>query len=87
MPDPDADRIESILLELLGCRQGSICPSEVARHLTGGDAGWRALMQPVRDTAARLAQQGVVEVTQRGVPQPPAGPWRGAIRIRFLGGR
>lgn len=55
------------------------CPSDAAR-VVGGDR-WRRQMDLVREVAADLAEQGAVEVLQRGqVLGPP--PWRGPIRIR-----
>ena len=44
----------------------TICPSDVARTV-GGD-GWRRLMPAAREVAADLADQGVIEVRQRGEP-------------------
>ena len=56
---------DAVLALLAERRDGTtICPSEVARAQGGDD--WRALMQPVRDAAARLADAGEVEVTQGG---------------------
>jgi hypothetical protein len=58
--------LEQAILDLLDQRapDATICPSEVAR-LRGGD-DWRALMEPVRAAAARLAAQGELDVTQGG---------------------
>ena len=57
----------------------TICPSEAARALRPDD--WRPLMQPVRDVAAELADEGRLEVTQKGevVDVRTA---RGPIRLR-----
>jgi hypothetical protein len=57
----------------------TICPSEAARAVGGDD--WRDLMQPARDAARQLVDQGEVEVTQRGevVDVTTA---RGPVRIR-----
>ena len=75
-------RIESTILGLLEQRaEGkTICPSEAARALRPGD--WRPLMQPVRDTAAAMADEGRLEVTQKGevVDVRTA---RGPIRLRL----
>lgn len=62
------DAVEQALMNLLSARaeDGSICPSEVARALEQAEEGWRALMTPVRIVAGRLANDGVIEVTQRG---------------------
>ena len=73
--------LERSILELLDERAPStICPSDVARAV-GTQDGWRDLMQPVRDAAARLATRGEVDVTQDGevVDVTTA---RGPVRIR-----
>lgn len=44
----------------------SICPSEVARALSGDEARWRALMPQIRSVAADLAGRDVVQISQRG---------------------
>lgn len=60
----------------------SICPSEVARALAGGDDGpWRPLMGPVRRAAADLARGGRIEILRKGKPVPPE-DMRGVIRLR-----
>lgn len=65
---------------------GSICPSEVARALAGGDDGpWRPLMGPVRRAAADLARAGRVEILRKGKPVPPEA-MRGVIRLRAAPG-
>ena len=60
----------------------SICPSEVARALAGGEDGpWRPLMAPVRRAAAELARAGRIEILRKGRPVPPEA-MRGVIRLR-----
>ena len=72
--------IERTILELLARRDAgkTICPSEAARALA---ADWRPLMEPVREVARTLADEGRLEVTQSGrvVDHHAA---RGAIRLR-----
>lgn len=74
-----AARIDQTILRLLDERAGSICPSDVARALRP-DGDWRALMDDVRTTAAKLARRGAVEITQRGKRVAPSGA-KGPIRI------
>ncbi|MEU3726245.1 DUF3253 domain-containing protein [Streptomyces sp. NPDC031705] len=77
-------RLERAILELLERRdpQATICPSDAARAVYGGDdEGWRALMEPARLAARRLVTAGEVEITQGGRPVDP-GQARGPIRIR-----
>ena len=76
--------LERAILELLERRrpEATICPSDAARAVyEGDDDGWRALMEPARRAAGRLAEAGKVTVTQRGRQVDPATA-RGPIRIR-----
>ena len=77
----DPAEIERAILALLERRaEGkTICPSEAARALA---EDWRPLMQPVRDTAFAMADDGRLEITQSGrvVDGRTA---RGAIRLRL----
>ncbi|MCW2831787.1 MAG: hypothetical protein JWP31_2479 [Aeromicrobium sp.] len=76
--------LEQRILVMLGSRAdtSTICPSEVAREVRPDD--WRPLMEPVREAARRLVEQGRVEITQHGVAVDPAAV-RGPIRIRLSG--
>ena len=73
--------IERTILGLLERRGAgrTICPSEAARALAGD---WRPLMEPVREAARRMADDGRLVVTQSGrvVDHHAA---RGAIRLRL----
>lgn len=75
-------RLERAILQLLGERAegATICPSEAAR-MVGTAEGWRELMEPARQVAARLADAGRVQVTQGG-EVVDASSARGPIRIR-----
>ncbi|MBK8283698.1 MAG: DUF3253 domain-containing protein [Ahniella sp.] len=70
LPDDSLSRvIHDYLVEMLDARldDTSICPSETAR-LLGEDlrVEWRDLMRPIREIAARLAEEGRLEVVQDG---------------------
>jgi len=56
----------------------TICPSDAARVCGGDD--WRDLMDDTRTVAWGLAEQGWLEVTQRGAMVEP--PVTGAVRLR-----
>ena len=79
-------RLEAAVIELLrererdGAGGGGICPSEAARRVAG-DRPWRALMEPVRRAARRLAHAGRVEISQ-GERAVDPGTFRGPVRIR-----
>lgn len=59
----------------------SICPSEVARRLWP-DTAWRDAMPEVRRVAARLADVGVIRITQSDVALDPHTPISGPVRLR-----
>jgi hypothetical protein len=78
--------IAQAILQLTKARYpSSICPSEVARSLAVNEDQWRAMMPSVRDCARELARQGKIAVTQRGRALSSDAPYRGAIRLVFLG--
>jgi hypothetical protein len=77
-------RLEAAITGLLDARArtATICPSDAARAVAGGDdEGWRELMEPARRAARRLVARGEVEITQGGRVVDPS-TVRGAIRIR-----
>ncbi|MFC5458027.1 DUF3253 domain-containing protein [Prosthecobacter fluviatilis] len=75
----DAAAIRECLLRLAACRGegATYCPSEAARQLSHD---WRPLMQPVREVAAELVDEGLLVCTQKGVPADPLAA-RGPIRL------
>ncbi|MEM6910706.1 MAG: DUF3253 domain-containing protein [Verrucomicrobiota bacterium] len=58
----------------------SICPSEAAKHLQR--ERWRERMEVVRTAARELAEEGVLEITQKGQVLSSSQPFRGPIRLR-----
>lgn len=87
MSSPEEDAIASEILRQTAARgpEKSICPSEVARALAGGEAGpWRPLMGRVRQAAIALARDGRVEILRKGRPVA-AEAVRGVIRLRAAG--
>ena len=80
-------RLEETIVALLHQRPAgaSICPSEAAPAIAQDD-DWRALMEPARRAARRLAHQGAVEITQRGRVVDPC-EFRGPIRLRLKSDR
>ncbi len=74
---------EEAILALLARRRpdATICPSEAARLLAPED--WRPLMPVVREAAARLADEGRVEVMQQG-RAVDGRTVRGAVRVRLI---
>ena len=75
----DAAAIRECLLRLAAGRSegATYCPSEAARQLI---RDWRPLMQPVREVAAVLVDEGRLVCTQKGVPAHPLAA-RGPIRL------
>lgn len=87
MMNPAPEAIASEILRQAAARGAdkSICPSEVARALAGGDeAAWRPLMGPVRQAAIALAGTGQLEILRKGKPVPVEAV-RGVIRLRLPG--
>jgi hypothetical protein len=80
-----ATRLREAILELLARRPASatICPSEAARAVD--PERWRDLMTATRDEGRRLAAEGRIAVTQRGVVVDAATA-KGPIRYRAAAG-
>ena len=80
MPDDLEERLRASMLDLLGRRAATstICPSDAARAV--GGPTWRDAMPLARDVAARLADDGVVEVRQKG-ERVDVRTARGPVRI------
>ena len=77
--------IRATILELCEKRYpATICPSEVARHLSEDEATWRAMMPQVRDVANEMARARLIEITQKNVVLDLAQPYAGAIRLRLV---
>jgi hypothetical protein len=84
LPSPEEateQQVKDLMMELLWLRGrgDSICPSEVARGLAHP---WRPLMPLVQEVANELAEQGELEVVQRG----ESVDWSkrpGAVRLRL----
>jgi hypothetical protein len=77
-----AAELEQAIADLLAQRGDgkTICPSEAARAVGGGD--WRELMPAAREAAARMAGRGELVVTQKGEQVDPL-TVRGPIRLRL----
>jgi hypothetical protein len=79
----DHDLKQAILSLLRSRRAGAtICPSEVAR--AAGQDDWRGLIPAVREAAAALASEGLIEITQNGEVVSPGPPPDGPVRLRLL---
>ncbi|KLU10839.1 S-adenosylmethionine tRNA ribosyltransferase [Kocuria sp. SM24M-10] len=74
--------MRSVLLDLVRRRgaEKTVCPSEAARALA--PVSWRDLMEDVRQEAYRLADDGLVDITQQGRVVDGRSA-RGPIRVRL----
>ena len=76
--------IETVILELTAaCGPArSICPTDVARVLDPAPGeGWRRHLTAIRRSAARLAEDGQIEILRKGKKVEPQA-LRGVIRLR-----
>jgi hypothetical protein len=81
---PDDSTIRVTILRLLEERgKGkTICPSEVARSIAGSArSAWEPWMESVRNVAAAMADEGRLQVTQRGHAVNAVSA-KGPIRLR-----
>ncbi len=74
--------LEAAILSLLGQRANgaTICPSEAARSLYGGEE-WRDQMENTRRAARRLVEKGKIEILRKGAVVDPSTA-KGPIRLR-----
>jgi hypothetical protein len=85
-PTEKGRELEAAILRLLAERGAgkTICPSEAARAVMGGEesAAWEPLMEPARAAARRLVAEGRIVITQGGrvVDGSTA---KGPIRLRL----
>jgi hypothetical protein len=79
----DISALETSMLSLIAERgpEKTICPSDVARAVSGGHPDqWGPLMQPIRKVAVRLAGEGRLVVYRKGKPVDPAN-FKGVYRL------
>jgi methyl coenzyme M reductase subunit D len=68
------------ILDFCKRRKGkSFCPSEVVRQIFPED--WRIFMPDVQKVMLEMYQEGIIEVTQKGLPVPPEKIPVGPVRI------
>ncbi|KAI5057175.1 hypothetical protein GOP47_0027190 [Adiantum capillus-veneris] len=77
------ERLEVKILDILQRRAASstMCPSEAARAVSA--TNWRPLMDRTRQVACRMASQGRILITQKGVVCNPLSDFRGPIRLKL----
>jgi hypothetical protein len=77
--------LETAILHLLSKRDinSSLCPGEAARKCFPED--WRSHMDLCRKVATRLAIEGKIEITRKGVPLQDPSRIRGPVRLRLPG--
>ena len=73
----DDTELRAAIIHLLRQRNGTICPSEAARHVY--PRGWRARMAATRTAGRRLAEKQLIVVLQKGEVVDPSNA-RGPIR-------
>ncbi|MBU6237913.1 MAG: DUF3253 domain-containing protein [Planctomycetes bacterium] len=87
--EPSHEDVKNEIFRLLhSLKSGeSICPSDAARQF---GSKWRQHMPIVREVAANMVRDGLIEITQRGevidVDQRDVESIRGPIRLRLKKG-
>lgn len=73
--------LKTVILDLVEGRgpEKTICPSEAARDVF--PENWREKMDEVRDAAVELAEEGEIEILQKGECVDPH-DFQGPIRLR-----
>jgi hypothetical protein len=82
----DESALENEMRTLVAARGPgkSICPSEVARALTGDDPQrWKQLMPAIRRASVRLARAGELRILRKGKPVDPD-DFKGVYRLASL---
>jgi hypothetical protein len=84
-PTPDSTLEATILSLCSEAKPGrTICPTDAALAFAAargeGELGWRAHLQDVRRTAARLAEAGRIVIYRKGKPVDPR-DFRGVYRL------
>lgn len=70
-----------------GGKAKTICPSEAARLLAGGDEDWRARMPSVHDAVDMLLAEDRIALSWKGEPKEKRrGPYRIARRFDHSNG-
>ncbi len=85
-PGASEKALEEAILSLLAARGAgtTICPSEAARAVGGGERErWEPLMEPARAAARRLVAAGRIVITQGGRVVDPSHA-KGAIRLKLV---
>lgn len=83
----DTTAIRAAILSLCAARGAgkTICPSEAARALAGGDPeAWGPLMKPVRAVAVAMADAGEIAILRKGRPVDPH-DFKGIYRLGLPG--
>jgi len=79
------DEARAAVLELVARRgpDKTVCPSEVAKALTGPDGDWREQMASVHRAVDALVEEGRVELSWKRARLPRrSGPYRIAVPSR-----
>lgn len=60
-------------------KEKSFCPSEVLRRMFPED--WKLFMPDIREVMMAMYREGLIQVSQRGVPVDPFKTPKGPVRI------
>lgn len=63
-------------------KENSFCPSEVLRQMYPED--WRMFMPDIQEVMMEMYREGIIQVTQKGVPVDPKQIPSGPVRISAI---
>ncbi len=71
--------LRTAILDFCRRRKSSFCPSEVVRKIYPED--WRHFMPDIQEEMMAMYREGLILVTQKGLPVDPNKQPRGPVRI------
>jgi len=74
--------LRTAILDFCKRRESSFCPSEVVRKLYPQD--WRFFMSDIQEEMMKMYREGLIQITQKGLPVDPSVPPKGPVRISYF---
>ena len=71
--------LRTAILDFCKRRNTSFCPSIVVRQIYPED--WKCFMPDIQEEMMAMYREGLIQVTQKGIPVDPTVPLKGPVRI------